>query len=206
MSGKWCAPLALGIVLAGPATVDADWLLTPTVGATLGRDTHGREHVILGTAIGWSDYDPPFGWEVDLSFAPDFFEGDDDAFVFEGDSHVGTLMVNGVLGDLAFTRDATGWRPYASAGLGLIQARAVTPDFAEARLFDSWVHEFGVNAGGGALLFLGERIGLRADLRYITSLADGGTSWTKGSSNFDVAPGRFDFFRGTVGVTFRFPH
>ena len=205
MSLKWCARLACGIVLAMPAAVDADWLLTPTVGATLGRDTHGREHVVLGAAIGWSDYDPPIGWEVDFSFAPDFFEGDDKAFVFEGDSHVGTLMFNGVLGDLAFTRDAKGWRPYATAGIGVIQARAVTPDFAEGRLFDSWVHEFGVNAGGGVLLFLGERIGIRADLRYVTSLEDEGASWTKGSSVFDVAPGKFDFFRGTVGVTFRFP-
>ena len=205
LSRKRWAPLVFGMVLAIPSAVDADWLLTPTVGATLGRDTHGREHVVLGTAIGWADYDPPIGWEVDFSFAPDFFEGDDNAFVFEGDSHVGTLMFNGVLGDLAFTRDATGWRPYLTAGLGIIQARAVTPDFAEGRLFDSWVHEVGINAGGGAVLFLGERIGVRADLRYVTSLQDGGESWTKGTSDFDVAPGKFDFFRGTVGVTFRFP-
>jgi len=198
--------LAAMVLMLSPALAQADWLFTPAVGSTLGRDTHGREHVIFGATAGWIDYDPPFGWEIDVSFAPDFFEGDDSAFEFEGDSHVGTLMFNGLIGDLAAIRETTGWRPFVSAGIGVIQVRVVTADLAQGGMFDSRVHEVGFNAGGGVVGFVSSRIGLRADIRYISSFEDNEASWTKGPSDFDVAPGRFDFIRGTVGVTVRFPN
>jgi len=199
-------PAAALVLMLTPAAAHADWLFTPTVGTTFGRDTHGREHLLLGTSFGWLDYDPGIGWEVNFSYAPDFFEGNDNAFEFGGHSHVGTLMLNGVIGDLTAGPDATGWRPYATAGIGVIQVRAITQNFAGGGRFDTWVHEVGFNAGGGVLVFLGRRVGIRTDLRYISSLEDDEPSWTKGRSNFDVAPGRFDFFRATVGVTFRFPY
>jgi hypothetical protein len=39
--------------------------------------------------------------ELDVAFAPDFFEGEHEQFVFTGDSHVGTLMVNALVGLIA---------------------------------------------------------------------------------------------------------
>jgi hypothetical protein len=188
-----------------PAHASADWLFAPGLGSTFGRDTHGREHLMIATAVGWTGYDPPYGWEIELAYAPDFFEGDDEAFDFPGSSDVGSLMFNGIIGELAAVDGERGWRPYLTAGAGLIQVRVVMPDDDPANLFRTRVREFGLNAGGGVIAFLNEQVGMRADLRYVTSLEDGEASWTRGPSTFDVAPGRFDFFRGTVGITFRLP-
>jgi hypothetical protein len=55
-----------------------------------------------------------------------------------------------------------------------------------------------VNIGGGVQGFFNDRIGLRGDLRYFRSLAD-----DEPDDEFDLAFSDFDFWRGTVGVTFR---
>ena len=46
------------------------------------------------------------------------------------------------------------------------------------------------------------RIGIRGDVRYTRSFQDQPPSWTRGV-DIDVAPGNFDFFRATIGVTLR---
>ena len=66
-------------------------------------------------------------------------------------------------------------------------------------------HEFGWNLGGGAMAFFGDHVGLRGDVRYVRSFQNGVPSWTR-NVNVDVAPGHFDFFQATVGLTFRIPN
>jgi hypothetical protein len=195
--------VAGAIVVMLPVPARADWLFTPSLGRTFGADTHGKGHTIFGGAAGWIDYDG-FGWEADVSFAPDFFEGDHDDFMFTGDSEVATLMFNGVIGDLSAVRQATGLRPYLTGGIGMIRVHVIT-ESAAAR-FDSKVTEFAYNIGGGVVAFLGEHVGLRADLRYLRSFEDDPPSWTIGEGTFDIAPGKFDFFRGTIGLTLRLPN
>jgi len=62
-------------------------------------------------------------------------------------------------------------------------------------LFEESVDKFGFNLGGGAFGFVSERVGFRGDIRWYQSLA-GGTFEVPDVVNFD-------YWRGTVGVTFR---
>lgn len=205
--GTWRLAAAMALLIWMPAPAAADWLLTPTFGTTFGADTHGREHFIFGAAVGHVDEDV-FGWELDFSLAPDFFEGQHDGFFFDGDSRVATVMINGLLGvpsSFHYREDGARVRPFAAVGLGLLQARAVTGGGTADDLFESVVHELAWNIGGGATAFFSERFGLRADVRYFRSFQNQEPSWTRGL-DVDVAPGHFDYLRAAVGLTLRFPN
>jgi len=184
-----------------PLPAGADWLFSPNLGTTFGADTHGRGHTTLGAAIGWVD-EEAFAWELDVNFAPDFFEGEHDTFTFNGDSHVGTAMVNGLIGLFSPDSGFGAVQPYVTAGIGMMQMRAVTDAGLDDGLFESLVHEFGWNAGAGLMVFPSTRVGVRGDVRYLRSFQNQDPSWTRGI-DVDVAPGNFDFWRAGVGVTFR---
>jgi opacity protein-like surface antigen len=191
---KTCTALAAAFLLVlTPAAAHADWLLSPMLGQTFGGDTHGRVHTVFGAAVGQLD-EEAFGWEADFAYSPDFFEGADDDFDFTGNnSRVVTAMLN-----VLASGTTTAIRPYVTVGLGLIQVDVESND----GLFESTTRELGYNAGVGLMGLIGDRVGLRADLRYIRSFQNQLPSWTRGI-DADVAPGNFDYFRAGVGVTFR---
>ena len=181
------------VVALAPASAQADWLFTPSIGTTFGADTNGREHFTFGTSLGWMG-GGIFGWEADLAWTPEFFEGNDDDFDLDGGSNVVTAMGNVIIGvPIGGQRDA-GFRPYLTAGLGMLQAEARSND----DLFRVDNSEFGFNAGVGALGFFSDHIGLRADLRYLRSFAD-----PEEDNEFDLDIGNFDYWRATGGLTFR---
>ena len=189
-------PMALAaalLLVLIPTAAHADWLLTPMLGQTFGGDTHGRMHTVFGAAVGQLDEDA-FGWEAEFAYSPDFFEGSDDEFDFTGNN---SRVVTGMLNVLA-SATARAIRPYATVGLGLIQIDVESND----GLFESTTRELGYNAGVGVMGMIGERAGLRADLRYVRSFQNQLPSWTRGI-DVDVAPGNFDYFRAGVGVTIR---
>ena len=184
-------PAAL-IFLLLPGVSQADWLFTPSLGVTFGADATGNEHFTYGAAIGWMGAGV-FGFEGDFSFTPEFFEGDD-GFNLDGGSHVGTAMFNGILGIPMGGQHGGGFRPYVTAGAGMLRAEARSRN----DLFDVDNTEFGINLGGGAIIFVSDHVGLRSDLRYVRSLED-----PDDDNAFDVALGNFDYWRGTAGLTFR---
>jgi hypothetical protein len=53
--------------------------------------------------------------------------------------------------------------------------------------------------GGGVTGFFTDNVGIRGDLRYFRSLQD-----NEPDGNLDLGLSGFHFWRGTVGVTFRF--
>jgi hypothetical protein len=55
-----------------------------------------------------------------------------------------------------------------------------------------------MNIGGGAHVFFTDNVGIRGDLRYFRGLQGGD------DDGLDLDLEDFDFWRGTVGVTFRF--
>jgi opacity protein-like surface antigen len=199
---KWISAAVIALWIFAPAPASADWLFTPAFGTTFGADTHGREHPVFGAAIGRVD-DEAFGWEIDFSFAPDFFEGQHENFAFNGDSHVATVMFNALIGVPSSYQTDARVRPYATGGVGLLQVGTVT-DTPEEGIFDSRVREFGWNVAGGMTGFFSDRFGVRAEVRYFRSFQNEEPSWTRGLA-VDVAPGNFDYLRAMAGVTFRFP-
>ena len=181
------------LVAVMPAPAGADWLFTPSIGSTFGTGDNSREHFTYGMALGWMGAGV-FGWEADFSFTPEFFEGNDDDFDFDGGSNVVTAMGNAIIGvPIGGQRDA-GFRPYLTGGIGMLQAEARDSD----DLFHVDNSEFGFNVGAGVLGFFSDHVGIRGDVRYLRSFID-----PDEDNEFDIDVGNFDYWRGVGGVTFR---
>lgn len=199
---------ALGlIVFAGvPAKASADWLFTPFVGINWGgsasyNDSLGdfedelERQTVFGAQLSWMGAGI-FGFEVDFGYSPNFFEttsGDGD-FEF-GDNNVTTLMANVKLGAPIGGQSGAGIRPYASGGVGIMKARIDDVD----DLFEVDTTDLGFNVGAGVAGFFTDNIGLQGDVRYFRSLEDDDSG-----DGIDLDLGSFRFWRGTVGVVFRF--
>jgi hypothetical protein len=198
--------LAAAIVAAAPVKASADWLFTPFIGWNWGgtagfTDIAGdfedefERRSNFGASLAWMGAGA-VGFEVDFGFSPNFFQdtaGDED---FEyGDSNVTTLMANLTVGAPFGGQSGGGIRPYASGGVGLMKTRIDDPD----DLFEVNSTDWGVNVGGGIAGFFNDRFGLRGDVRYFRSLQD-----NEPDDELDLALGSFRFWRGTVGVIFRF--
>jgi hypothetical protein len=191
---------ALSLTLI-PATASAQsWFFSPFIGANFGGnasfgdfddfDDEFERRVDFGATLGWNP--SVVGFEFDFGWSPNFFENTAGDVNFEfGDSNVTTLMGN----LLVSAPPGAGIRPYGSAGLGLIRSRIT----GAGDLFDELTaNDFGINFGGGINGQFNENVGIRGDLRYFRSLED-----NEPDDEFDLALSNFDFWRGTVGVTFR---
>lgn len=198
--------LALMVFAAAPAKASADWLFTPYIGMNWGgnaefTDFAGdfedkfEQKMNFGAALSWMGAGA-LGFEVDFGYSPNFFQntsGDGD-FEF-GDSNVTTLMANLKVGAPFGGQTGGGIRPYASGGVGIIKTRIDDPD----DLFELDSTDWGINVGGGVAGFFNDKIGLQGDVRYFRSLQD-----NEPDGEVDLALGSFNFWRGTVGVVFRF--
>lgn len=182
---------ALLVVLA-PAPAAADWFLTPFVGGSGGGDTDGT-HGTYGVSAGFMGAGI-FGFEVDFSYAPEFFEPENDDFDLIGDSNLTSLMANLIVG-IPVGGDDGPVRPYASGGAGLMMSRVDDV----GGFFDVDNNDFGVNLGAGVMGFFSDNVGIRGDVRYFRNLAD-----DEEDNEFDISFGDFDFWRATAGVAFRF--
>jgi opacity protein-like surface antigen len=198
--------MALSALLVGmaPRTASADWLFTPFVGANFGGnanfgdfndfDDEVERRVDFGASLGWMGKGI-VGFEIDFGFSPNFFQNTIGDANFEfGDSNVTTLMANVLVGAPIGGQRGPGFRPYASGGLGLIRASASGSSFFN----DLATNDFGINVGGGVQGFFTDNVGIRGDIRYFRSLQD-----NEPDGELDLGLSDFDFWRGTVGVTFR---
>lgn len=188
---------------ATPSTASADWLFTPYLGGTFGGSANigaggedfGDEFerkINYGASLAWMG-GGIVGFEVDFGYSPNFFEvsPDDNDFDLAGDGNVTTLMANLIVG-----APISGVHPYASGGLGLIKSKV---DDAGQFFGEINNNDFGFNLGAGVTGFVNDNVGIRGDVRYFRSLRD-----DEPDDEFDVGLSDFHFWRGTVGVTFRF--
>jgi opacity protein-like surface antigen len=187
--------LALAVLLLAPGVARADWLFTPYGGMTFGQDAKNLEHFNWGVSAGWMGAGIA-GWEVDFNTTPNFFEPknlDTNSVTLFGSDNVTSLMANFVAGVPVGGQKGVGFRPYGSIGFGLLrQAVPGTSDFLKVTNND-----FGMNVGFGAHVFTSDHVGFRGDVRYVRSLQKDESTVT------DFALGNFDYWRWTVGVTFR---
>ena len=195
--------MALVASAATPAKASADWLFTPFVGATfsgsaniggiIGEDfgDEFERKINYGASFGWMGHGA-IGFEVDFGYSPNFFRisPDNGSFDLVGDSNVTTLMGNVLVG-----APIGGVRPYASGGGGLVRSHVENVGgFFE----DVDTNDFGMNIGGGVMGFVSDNLGFRGDLRYFRSFRD------SDPNGIDLDLGDFHYWRGAVGVTFRF--
>lgn len=161
------AALAL---LSLPVHARAEGFLTPSLGVAFGGDTVENE-LTYSIAIGFMAHGI-IGMESDFGLTRDFF-GDESNF------HVKTMTVNFIVGLPIGSVDpeyGPGLRPYATVGIGSVTSPERDPDF-------------GMDAGGGVMVFLGNVLGVRGDVRYFRNLR-----------REEV----FDFWRAMGGVIVRF--
>ena len=191
------------LTLGVGAPASADVLLTPYLGVTFGtgidfgdlgdfgefdkKTTYGGTLTWMGAGV--------IGLEIDFGITPDFFEITEGGVEVDTlDTKVTTLMGNFVVGIPLGGQQGFGFRPYGSGGLGLLRSH-IGPD----ELFDDVDRDdLGLDVGGGAYLFFSNNVGLRGDLRYFRSLTG------EDEDDFDIELRHFDFWRGTIGLTFRF--
>ena len=198
--------LALVTIVSAPKQASADWLFTPWVGLNWGTtiDFNGtlgdfedelEKRTSFGASLAWMGAGA-IGFELDFGYTPNFFESTegDDNFDY-GDSNLTTLMANVTVGIPIGGQSGLGIRPYASGGLGIIRSKLDEAD----DLFDVSSNDWGFNVGGGITGFFTDNIGMRGDIRYFRALQD-----DESDDEIDVRLGAFDFWRGSVGVTFRF--
>jgi len=168
----------LALILSA-SSAQADTLFTPFIGPNFGGQTVD-ERLNYGASLGFRGAGA-FGFELDLGHSPNFF-GRFPFGTFDR-GRVTTLTGNLTLGAPA---GAIGVRPYATAGVGVMRLH-INGDTALVR------NEAAASVGAGLMGFVSENVGLRADLRYFR--------------NFDrieeLDLGHFDYWRGTVGITFR---
>jgi len=184
-------------LLALPRPAAADWLVTPFVGRSLGGQTSllsfdggaSSQHWVFGGAAAWLGAGP-LGAEVEGTFVPHFFERGDRALA-RGGSRVAMLSGNVMLAlPSAVTRESL--RPYAVAGIGLLQARIDDEFFPIDR------NLLGLAVGGGAIGGLSERTAVRFDLRHIRSVRGEGESFV------GIQQVRLSFWRAAIGLTLRY--
>lgn len=200
---KWFVTASLVVVAtaAAPTRASADWLFTPFIGATFGGSANfggaGEDfksdfsrNLTYGASLEWMG-GGVIGFGFDFGYSPNFFRpSDNDTFSLVGDGNVTTAMANLIVG-----APIGAIRPYASGGVGLMKQKVdnVGQFFGSVDSTD-----FGFNAGAGLMGFFTDNVGIRGDIRYFRSVRDANPD------GIDLELGQFKFWRGTVGVTFKF--
>lgn len=193
------------VSFAVPHTAAADWVFTPFIGWNFGssadvtgtggpgfKDKFEKKIDYGASLMGMGG--GPVGFEIDFGYSPNFFETSTTAsgFQFASSSNVTTLMGNLVVGAKSGTV-----RPYVVGGVGLLRTRVQDVD----ETFDvSSKNDFGLDVGGGVIGFFSDNVGLRGDVRYFRGFR--GTSDSDNPAGIALAD--FSFWRGSVGVSFKF--
>ena len=177
-------------LFALPAAAQTRGIVTPFVGVTTNTPTD-ENRIVYGGSIGVLGNIA--GFEADFGYTPNFFELDDDFGELDSEGSVTTAM-----GNLLLATPGR-FRLYGTVGAGLMRSNLKLLDFFD----DLSRNDFGINYGGGVMIFLSENLGIRGDVRQFRSLQneDLDDDFPE-PGDFDL--GDFKFWRATAGVTFRF--
>jgi hypothetical protein len=179
------AGAALAALFLAGATASAGTMLTGFAGAAFGGATQ-RTRGSYGGAIGFLG-EGPLGFEVEFGVTPEFF-GRSEGLVFTSND-----VVTGMGSLLLATPGRV--RIYGAAGAGVMRTRIESS--GELLHVDS--NDFGIDAGGGLLLGLGEHVSLRGDVRYFRDLQN-----DQAGGELDLDLGHVDYWRAAFGLTLRF--
>jgi hypothetical protein len=193
---KKCALVAALLLVLGPASARADWLFIPNIGTGFGGDLPKADKLTYGASIGWMGAGV-LGWEADLAYTPQFFENGTDNVSFADSDNVTSVMGNVIVGIPIGGQHGPGFRPYGVAGVGIMKEHVADA----SQLFNVDNNDLGFNVGVGALGFLSDHVGLRGDVRYFRDFENHGAQNNVDLANLGV--GNFDFWRGTIGLAFR---
>jgi opacity protein-like surface antigen len=92
-------------------------------------------------------------------------------------------------------------QPYATGGIGIVRVTGEVDVAFAGDIFSASADDVGWNVGGGIYIFPAPNIGIRGDVRRFQT---GDLSWTDIGGLDDLPLPQFDFWRASVGLTFRF--
>ena len=187
---------ALLAALLTPRPARADGLIIPFIGADFGGDAGdcakavpcSTNQMSYGLGLGFM-VGGVVGFEGEIAHAPHFFGEASE----RGGNSVLTIMANVLVGV-----PLGPVRPYAAAGVGVIHT-----DISKSNvgLYDAFSNNsFALEVGGGLIGMFSQHVGVRGDLRYLRTLQDLEFSDT----HFDLNNKALEFWRGSLGVVFRF--
>lgn len=149
----------------------------------------------------------PFGVESLFAYVPGAFQSKPvelDPFIFDTSQESETITQSNafaLMGNVVLTTPRSwseyGLRPYVSGGMGLLHV------YHNELTVPARANLLGYNAGGGAVGFLTDRVGLRFDLRYVSTTPHGKESSDEIVTE-DTERVRVHFWTATVGVVFKF--
>jgi hypothetical protein len=174
--------IAVTLLLVGTSGAFAETAVTGFAGIAFAGATKETEGTYGGSL---AFFGRVTGFEVDFGISPEFF-GEAPPGQFFSKNDVVSLM-----GSLLVVSRSDPVRVYGAAGAGLLRTRLA----GGGELFDINSTDFGINVGGGLIVYLGHTVGLRTDVRYFRSLSD---------VDAGLHLGTLDFWRAVGGVTLRF--
>lgn len=183
----WILAATLAASLA-PAPAFADLRATAFAGATRINETNKGT---LGAAV-------TFGGLIGIEFeAARLWLGSiENIDVVDVSANLTTYMGNLVL------RLPTGpVQPYASAGIGVVRVTGNVDVPFLGNVISASAQDVAYNVGAGVYLLPTENFGFRADLRRFQT---GAVSWEDITNIGDLPLPKFDFWRATAGITFKF--
>jgi opacity protein-like surface antigen len=130
------------------------------------------------------------GGEVNFGYSPSFFGTSNDF----GTNTVIDLMGNVIVGVPIGGQYGRSFRPYVTAGLGLIRTQIDGGTLFDVETDDN---DFGWNVGAGFMGYFNDHVGIRGDVRYLRNL-NGDIA-----RSLDFDNGDFHFWRTSIGLVIR---
>ena len=189
--------MVAGMLLAAARTDAADRQVRPYLGTTFGGGTTfvdpesaiGEPHLVIGASAVFLG--EVFGVEIDVADTPGFFEAGGQLV---RQSHVTTVSGNVIV---AAPHRLTEYslRPYFVGGFGVMRVKTTTT-FA---VFDVAAAVPMVDAGGGVLAFLTNRVGFSGDVRRFQTIGS-----KTGNTGLSFGEERLSFWRATMAAVIRY--
>jgi opacity protein-like surface antigen len=174
-----------------PIRAFADLRLTPYVGAS---SIGGEQKTTFGASITAGGL---VSVELDASRAQ--LGRLVDLTVVDVSAHATTIM-----GNVVVRMPVGPVQPYVTGGGGLIRVTGDLNVPLVGSLFSVSAQDFGWNVGGGLYILPSDHFGVRADVRRFQTSALSWNDITGINGINDIPLPKFDFWRATAGITFRF--
>lgn len=180
---------AFALTVGAPARANAQSFISPLIGYDFGGDSGCPEindckDKKLNTGIAVGTLGPVLGFELEIAHARNFF-GESPRF----SSSVLTVMIN------LMVAPAIGpVRPYGTGGLGLMKTRV---ELNPTSLLDNSNSHLGWDLGGGLMIFAGQHLGVRGDIRHFHAFQNL-------SLGLPVGRTKLDFGRASAALVVRF--
>lgn len=182
-----CAAAALALCLALPRAARAEAYVNPWAGVQFGSGDVNNGRGAIGVNVGAMG-NGIIGGEVGFGYSPSFF-GDKTEF---GSNTLIDVMGNVIVGIPIGGTYGPGFRPFITGGLGLIRTQI---DGGTVFTVSTSSNTFGGNIGAGAMGFINDHVGVRADIRYLRNF--------RGDTINNIDLGALHFWRLTAGVVIR---